>query len=107
MRRCPSCSTLNDAAAAVCQACDRELSHRSPAWQTTLGWVMVWVGFAIAVIDPRLSTFAFLFNAAGWVLYLEDDWVLRVTLGFVAATAMCSIAIALGERFSPLVGSAR
>jgi hypothetical protein len=62
---------------------------------------MVWIGFALAFSDPKLSGFACLLMAGGWVLFLEDDWVLRVTLGAVTATALCTLAMALGERFWP------
>jgi hypothetical protein len=107
MTRCPNCAALNDAAAIACRTCDRELPYReapSPRWQRTLGWVMVWVSFATAFVYSELNGLAFLTNAAGWVLFLEDDWVLRVLLGAVIAVVMCQLALALGARFSPLLG---
>ena len=110
MNRCLFCSASNEDAAVVCQVCGRELPYReprSPAWQRTVGWIMVWVGFSIAFADPELQGLAFFLNAAGWVFFIEDDWILRVTLGSVTAVAMCSLATALGERFSPLLVGSR
>ena len=75
---------------------------RSPGWQRVVGWVLVWLSFSTAFVNPELIGFAFLTNTAGWVLFLEDDWVLRVSIGSVIGVTMCQLAAALGERFSPL-----
>lgn len=107
MARCPFCSTENEDAGIACQACGRLLpfrEYRTPPWQRTLGWILVWASFATAVVDTELIGFAFLTNAAGWVLFLEDDWILRLALGAVIAVVMCQLAFAIGERFSPLAG---
>ena len=105
MTPCPHCAADNDDAAVTCLACGRELPYRefwTPQWQRTLGWVLVWASFATAFVHSELDGLAFLTNTAGWVLFLEDDWILRVLLGAVIAVVMCQLAIALGERFSPL-----
>jgi hypothetical protein len=105
MPPCPHCAVDNQDGAIVCHACGRELPYlesRSPEWQRTLGWALVWVSFATAFVNPELDGFAFLTNTAGWVLFLEDDWILRMLLGAVIAVVMCQLAFALGERFSPL-----
>ena len=107
MVRCPACRTENDDDAVACRACERELPYRaprSPQWQRILGWVMVWVAFAVAFVNPDAVGFAFMLNSAGWVLFLEDDLVLRVTLGLVIAVVMCQLGVALGERWSPIAG---
>jgi hypothetical protein len=101
IRRCPRCSAENDRAAIVCGACQYALPHRdqAPEWQRILGWTLVWGGFTAAFVNPTLFGFALLTCSAGWVLFLDDDWVLRVLLGAVLALVMCQLAAALGMRF--------
>ena len=100
-RRCLKCSAANDRDAVVCTACQAALPHRdrAPEWQRILGWTLVWGGFTAAFVNPTLFGFALLTCSAGWVLFLADDWVLRVLLGGVLAVVMCQLAAALGERF--------
>ena len=104
---CPFCQAPNDATAIACARCGRVLPYqepRSPEWQRSIGWAMVWSGFWIAFIQPEIVEFAFLLNAAGWALFLEDDWVLRVLLGLMMALVMCGVGVALGERLFRFVG---
>ena len=108
MIRCPACGTEADDTAIVCAACGRELPYRpprSPKWQRILGWVMVWTGFAITIVSPQTVGFAFLLNCAGWVFFLEDDVVLRVTIGVVLAVVICQLGVAIGDRWFPVLGA--
>jgi hypothetical protein len=65
---------------------------------------MVWAGFAVAFVQPEIVEFAFLLNASGWALFLEDDWVLRVLLAVMMSLVMCGLAVPLGERLFVLAG---
>ena len=110
MSRCPICGTDADDTAIVCAACGRELPYRrprSPKWHRMLGWVMIWVAFAVSIVAPDALGFAFLVNCAGWVLFLEDDVVLRVTFGVVLAIVICQLGVAIGDRWLPMLREAR
>ena len=100
-RRCPQCLAENDQAAVVCAACRFALPYRdrAPEWQRTLGWTLVWAAFTASFVNSELFGFALLTCSAGWVLFLDDDWVLRVLLGGVMALIMCQLSAVLGERF--------
>ena len=104
MTRCLTCAAENEDAALACQRCGRALpwrQPRSPQWQRTLGWTLVWAAFATAVSEPLLIPFTFCSIVAGWVLFLDDHWAMRIILGVLVAVVMCALALALGERFAP------